>query len=53
MEYHSGRIIVQYICLVGRKIQPLDGYVAACAVLTIEVYDLGIGRLEDVVGKDA
>ena len=31
--------MVQYICLVGCKIQPLDGYLAVCLVLTIDVYD--------------
>ena len=27
-----------YICLVGYKIRPVDGYVAVCLVLTIDVY---------------
>ena len=30
---------MQYICFVGCKIQPLDGYLAVCLVLTIDVYD--------------
>ena len=30
---------MQYICLIGCKLPPLDGYVAVCLVLTIEVYD--------------
>ena len=29
---------VQYICLVGCKIKPVDGYVPVCLVLTIDVY---------------
>ena len=29
---------MQYICLVGYKIQPVVGYVAVCLVFTIEVY---------------
>ena len=31
---------VQYICLVGCRLPPLDGYVAVCLVLTIDVYDI-------------
>ena len=31
---------VRYISLVGCKLSPLDGYVAVCLVLAIEVYDL-------------
>ena len=31
---------VQYICLVGCRLPPLDGYVAACLVLTIEIHGL-------------
>ena len=29
---------VQYTCLVGCRLPPLDGYAAACLVLTIDVY---------------
>ena len=29
---------VQYTCLVGCRLPPLDGYVSVCLVLTIEVY---------------
>ena len=29
---------MQYLCLVGCKAQPVDGYVIVCLVLTIEVY---------------
>ena len=35
---HIGGGGVQYICLVGCRLPPLDGYVAVCLVLTIEVY---------------
>ena len=28
-------------CLVGCRLQPLDGYVSVCLVLTIEVYESG------------
>ena len=39
VEYHiGGGGGVQYICLVGCKIQPVDGYVPVCLVLTIDVY---------------
>ena len=31
---------MQYICLVGYKIVPVDGYLAVCLVLTIDVYGL-------------
>ena len=31
---------VQYISLIGCKLPPLDGYVAVCLVLTIEVFYL-------------
>ena len=31
---------VQYICLIGCRLPPLDGHVAVCLVLTIDVYDL-------------
>ena len=27
-------------CLIGCRLPPLDGYVAVCLVLTIEVYDI-------------
>ena len=30
--------MVQHICLVGCKIQPVDGYVSVCLGLTIDVY---------------
>ena len=30
---------IQYTCLVGCRLPPLDGYVAVCLVLTIDVYD--------------
>ena len=30
--------MVQYICCVGCKIPPVDGYVAVCLVLSIDVY---------------
>ena len=33
--------MVQYICLVGCKIQPIDGYVAVCLFLTIVVSKQG------------
>ena len=29
---------MQYICLVGYRLPPLDGYVSVCLVLTVEVY---------------
>ena len=29
---------MQYISFVGCKLPPLDGYVAVCLVLTVEVY---------------
>ena len=29
--------VLQYICLVGCKIQPVDGYVTVCLVLTIDI----------------
>ena len=32
---------VQYICLVGCEIQPVDGYMAVCRVLKIDVYVVG------------
>ena len=31
------RGVVQYICLVGCKIQPIDGHVVVCLVLTVDV----------------
>ena len=31
--------MAQYICLVGCKIQPVDGYVAVSLVLTIDIFD--------------
>ena len=37
MENHIGGGVVQYICLVGCRIQPLDGYVPVCLVVTIDV----------------
>ena len=30
---------MQYKCLIGSRLPPLDGYVSVCLVLTIEVYD--------------
>ena len=30
---------MQYICLVGSRLPPPDGYVSVCLVLTIQVYD--------------
>ena len=30
---------LQYICLIGYRRPPIDGYVAVCLVLTIDVYD--------------
>ena len=36
---------MQHISLDGSKLTPLDGYVAVCLVLTIEVY----GKQKDVV----
>ena len=44
VEYHIGGY-VQYICLVGCKIQPLDGYVAVCLVLTIDIYGFWLGTI--------
>ena len=32
--------MVQYICLIGCTIKPLDAHVTVCPVLTIDVYDL-------------
>ena len=40
VEYHIGGGVVQNICLVGYKIQPVDGYMGVCLVLTIDVYGL-------------
>ena len=37
VEYHIGGFVVQYKCLVGFKIQPVDSYVAVYLVLTIDV----------------
>ena len=37
VEYHIGGFVVQYKCLVGIKIQPVDSYVAVYLVLTIYV----------------
>ena len=34
-----GGVGVQYICLIGCRLSPLDGYVAVRLVLTIDVYD--------------
>ena len=39
VEYHIGRGLVQYICLIGCLIQPLKGYVAVCLALTMYAYD--------------
>ena len=39
MGYHIGGGKVKYICLIGCRLPPLDGYMAVCLVLTIEVYD--------------
>ena len=36
--YHIGGGVVQYKCFVGCRLPPLDGYVAVCLVLTIDVY---------------
>ena len=38
MKYHIGRGVMQYKCLVGWKIPPVDGYVAVRLVLATEVY---------------
>ena len=38
VEYHIWGVLVQYICLFGCKIQPVDVYVSVCLVLTIDVY---------------
>ena len=38
VEYHIAWGGVQYICLIGCKIQSVDGYVAVCLGLTIDVF---------------
>ena len=40
VEYHNGAGVVLYIYLVGCKIQPVDGHVAVCLVLTLDVYGI-------------
>ena len=40
--YPIGGGRVQYICLIGCRLPPLDGYVAGCLVLTIDVYDTNL-----------
>ena len=40
---------VQYICLVGYKIQPVDGYVSVYLVLTIYVYGLSLSFYSQTV----
>ena len=37
---HIGGGRVQYICLVGCRLPPLDDYVAVCLVLTIDFYGI-------------
>ena len=58
-EYHIREGVVQCICLVGCKIQPVDGYVAVCLVLTIDFYDrtkinlliAAVGLFDDVTNS--
>ena len=38
VEYHIGRGVALYKCLLGCKIQPVDSYVAVCLVLAMDVY---------------
>ena len=37
---HVGGGGVQFICLVGCRLPPLDGYVTVCVVSTIDVYGI-------------
>ena len=37
VEYHIGGYVVQNICPIGCRIQPVDGYMAVCLVLSIDV----------------
>ena len=39
LEYYIGRGVVQNICLIGCKIQHIDGYVAVYLVLAIDIFD--------------
>ena len=43
--------MVQWVYLVGHKIQLVDGYVAVCLVLTIDVYDWEYLGLRIAVGR--
>ena len=48
---HIGGGWVLYICLIGCRLPPLDGYLAVFLVLTIEVYEIGnkiVGALNSV-----
>ena len=46
-----GRGRVQHISLVGCKLPPLDGYVAVCLVLTIEVYGTAFNKFQLIQPK--
>ena len=50
VEYHIGRG-VHYICLVGCKISPVDGYVTFYLILTIKVYAKGSQSLINALSE--
>ena len=44
---------VQYICLVGCRLPPLDGYVVVCLVLTIDAFGVGGPILLNILAANA